>query len=99
MKKNNSNETKRQRHRVARASAEFFTCRLLYRTCVNVEISSSTDKCQLYQIKELEDKIQTNSAAKEICHNMAKFWRENGCGRTRFPTFFPIFTLTFIFFL
>ena len=52
MKKNNSNETKRQRHRVARASAEVFTCRLLHRICVNVEISSSTDKCQLYQIKE-----------------------------------------------
>ena len=30
--------------------------------------------------------------------NMVNFWHENSCGRTRFPTFFLVLTLTFMYF-
>ena len=55
--------------RVPRGSAEFLVGRLFRRMYVNVEISSRSVNCQLYQIKETKDdfrcRFQTNSAEKK----------------------------------
>ena len=79
-----------------RASANFFTYRLLHRIDVNIEISSRTVNCQQYQVKEPKNNfrcsLSTNCAAKQtqsivyICYHMGIFGaKTNAVARVSAP--------------